>query len=918
MLACILDAQPIQDATIKKGDEFADAELYSQATTYYLDALTTLSGHSDSESKQLTTYTKYQLAQAYIRSDNNKAALPVLLQLVSQNPSGQTHSDAVYLLALTYKNLKSYPEAKETFQSYLSETPLEQQTYGIEAQFQLGLVEFLRGDLAAARKTWEPLKSSAKGNIGTLVQLYLARIELSNKQEQKALTLLKTVLLAKHPDFINSEAHFLMGTAYYQLGDYKHAIKSFELSLPESNPSDSPWYGDALQLLGRVHLALGTEIHGSLEEQQNHLLSAKEAFEKLFTYRPDEESALELGNSLTTLAKRFPGENFYEEARNLLSKNDIILSSKARFRALMLTAQAAPSFTERDTLFSRLVRETIDPQDVAKAWFMKGKNEYDEGLQLTGTEKSMALFVRAAEAFGKAAALYPKTELQEIASAKKYQAISLTHLHKEHADVQVLTLLREIPSLPNESPKDHAEMLYLEGIVASRLIPAQESSSISTSEDLGPYFIQAVKALEAASALKDSTYSDLALKHLGALHYHLGNYAEAERTYLLLANDHPNSSLCGEGWFWGAKCAQQLDKDREVSRERKKNVYETHPNSPYAPEAYLSMYSTAEYLQGDRTSNKHLQNFIGKFPDSPLQIEAHYLLGLDLKRDRKTAEGKWIRKRNLMEAIDAFQEVENFFTKFTEREEIPLEQQEYFIKVRYQATLERALANLAIANESSGAKKTIYLEYAEEVFKGLNKDLENPENSYAKILQQEGQVSPIYEESLFGLAQTNIKAKRDGDAQKVLEHLQAKYQELHITRGYYLSRLWYELGMIASRKQMPRDALQFLQKAEEASKGDVLSTDQKLDLWIQQSLCYRSLGDYDHCILLLSKTINDDAVSSLRLKAMFLRAETYEQQGRPELARKQLESLAKKGGYWGKEAKQKMTAAQKIEVHHGH
>ena len=63
---------------------------------------------------------------------------------------------------------------------------------------------------------------------------------------------------------------------------------------------------------------------------------------------------------------------------------------------------------------------------------------------------------------------------------------------------------------------------------------------------------------------------------------------------------------------------------------------------------------------------------------------------------------------------------------------------------------------------------------------------------------------------------------------------------------------------------------------------------------------------YDDAIMVLSKVVNDDAVSSLRLKAMYLRAETYEQQGRAELARKQLESMVKKGGPWAEQAKIKL------------
>ena len=62
----------------------------------------------------------------------------------------------------------------------------------------------------------------------------------------------------------------------------------------------------------------------------------------------------------------------------------------------------------------------------------------------------------------------------------------------------------------------------------------------------------------------------------------------------------------------------------------------------------------------------------------------------------------------------------------------------------------------------------------------------------------------------------------------------------------------------------------------------------------------------DKAILLLSKVVNDDTVSNLRIKAMYLRAEIYELQERFELARKQLEATSKKGGEWALKAKVKL------------
>ena len=61
----------------------------------------------------------------------------------------------------------------------------------------------------------------------------------------------------------------------------------------------------------------------------------------------------------------------------------------------------------------------------------------------------------------------------------------------------------------------------------------------------------------------------------------------------------------------------------------------------------------------------------------------------------------------------------------------------------------------------------------------------------------------------------------------------------------------------------------------------------------------------------LSDAVNDEAISGLRLKAMYLRAEVYALQGRTELAHKQLEAVSKKGGDWGKLAAEKLAKTER-------
>ncbi len=258
------------------------------------------------------------------------------------------------------------------------------------------------------------------------------------------------------------------------------------------------------------------------------------------------------------------------------------------------------------------------------------------------------------------------------------------------------------------------------------------------------------------------------------------------------------------------------------------------------------------------------------------------------------------------DAIEALQEAESIFDALYAEGKIPADDLKYLIKIRYRATLERALANLSIADESQGAKRQIFLEYAQEVFGAIVQDFKEAQHPLASQLAAQQAYPHLLEESSYWLAQAYSRSQEDEKAEQILSGMLEKYRSAKITRSYYLSRVWYDLGIIAMHRQEYKLALQYFAHAEDAAKGKVLSTDQRIDLWIQESLCYKALNDTEKAMLILSKAINDDAISSLRVKAMYLRAELYAQQGRHELARKQLEATSKKGGEWALKAKQKM------------
>ena len=249
---------------------------------------------------------------------------------------------------------------------------------------------------------------------------------------------------------------------------------------------------------------------------------------------------------------------------------------------------------------------------------------------------------------------------------------------------------------------------------------------------------------------------------------------------------------------------------------------------------------------------------------------------------------------------------ETAFDPFMKRGIFTEDNLNYYIHLRYLCTLERALANLAIADDSQGAKRRIFLEYSEEVLQNLFNDFHLEDHPLTQRLLKLELYPRILEESTYWLSHVHSKNQNFEAAEGKLREMLDNYRKAKITRGYFLSRVYYDLGIMAAQKKEYQTALKYYLFSEDAAKGKLISNDQKIDLWIQQSLCYRELDELDKAMLFLSRAINDEAVSSLRIKAMYLRADLYTLQGRHELARKQLESASRNSGEWAQKAKQKL------------
>lgn len=339
--------------------------------------------------------------------------------------------------------------------------------------------------------------------------------------------------------------------------------------------------------------------------------------------------------------------------------------------------------------------------------------------------------------------------------------------------------------------------------------------------------------------------------------YKIGALQEAKELFASL-KENP------EALYWAA----QLQEDPQEKSSLLQAVWQHFPSSSFADHAYFEQYTFAEYLQGSRQAHKHLEGFAKRFPSSALLPRVFYLQGLDALRDRRTAQGRYLQRKDLLQAIDHFHASETAL--LAQKNRTP-DDEELLLHAR----LHRAWAHYEIAQQSSGAKQQIYWNYAEELFHAL---------------AQSGNL-----EGLYGLIQTQWALGKK-------EQALALAQNTPPISGYFPAKI---LALQALYTEDPSSAIALLTEAERRAE-ETLSHEELLTLWIHKQRLYRALGENALAMRLLSQIINYPAVSSIRLEAMWERAQLYKEDGKEILARKQLEALARKGGAFGQKAEQQL------------
>lgn len=722
---------------------------------------------------------------------------------------------------------------------------------------------------------------------------YKSVIEIIDNEEDEELLLLKAMAFNQLNEFQEALSTLLKTSLKTSSAIYELAIAKFYLKdFLEAKPlflSLVNLKAENLSLLAEMYLARIALFEGKSEKAAKNL-------ESLLKKLPSDHLLFLEANYLQ--GKLFLEAHEYQKAVNafqkaLPTKETSIHILQEPIRALL---KKSLENSEMDPISLSLENASFLSVNNSNRLYLNGLVEFKEGKRFLSQgleEEASQAFFKAALHFNQAKKIAEDTKM--IVLSQKFEAKSLSYQKKKESRLKALHILTSLTEKNQDFLnllKDPGEIYYLQAFLY-----------FTMNEELDE---KSQELIELALQYKDSRYSNLTKDLLGSYYFKNKNYKEAGEVFLELEanykeNKNPQKELAAEALNKAIYSLAELPSEEETIRALRVRLYTEYPESKYAAESYFFCYSLQEYAEGSQTAIKHLQAFLKRFSKTWLLVDACYLLGLDCKRDRKSIEGKWIVKKNLSFAINYFQKVETYFEEFLQ-DELPKQEMMHYLTVRYLSALEKALANFRIAEDSLSGKQEIYFEYAKTAFKKIIEDFNDPLNPLAKMESY----PRILEESSYWFGATCLKTKDVLLAKEIFMEMTHKYQSLAVTKGYFLSRTLYELGLIAISEKDPSLALEFLLKAEDASKGKILNSEQKLDLWIQQGLCFLELGMFDSAILLLSKTVNDDAVSQQRLKAMYLRAFVYEKQGRQELYKKQLEAVAKKGGEWGLKAKLKL------------
>ena len=262
------------------------------------------------------------------------------------------------------------------------------------------------GDFTNAQIAFRSISNQMNNySIYDLAQLQLAKISLLNQQFNETLETLSPLSHRLSQDHVlNTERIYLKGWALLAQHKEPQAALCFEELLPKALISKTKWSQQVLNglILSYLRQALATQST-DLDLLQTLFFKAEFVLKRLLSQAPTENSYLLLSDFYLIKAKCLSDGYSYTQAQHVLDRPDLFSSEQGLRLALLKRAAAAPSYQERSQLYHQLSCHTdYPPIFCANVWFLKGLNDFEEGLRCQTQQplnQNNLPFEEAAQAF---------------------------------------------------------------------------------------------------------------------------------------------------------------------------------------------------------------------------------------------------------------------------------------------------------------------------------------------------------------------------------------------------------------------------------------------------------------------------------------------------------------------------------------
>ncbi len=885
---------------LAKAERLSLAGNYDQALPLYKEVwMDSLRGYFPEASilkgKELTDKIRFLMAEAAYQLKDIDMALKTLepaVEEILQAPeyASRAELNILYLASLCYQQQQQPEKVTRMLEGYVlaAEGKAAPKQYA-KALWELGVAYFQMGqDDVASKHFYELLENTQDKDLKFLTITYLARIEVRNsfflEAKQKVDFLLSHLSL---DDPLRYEAAYLSGEVAYHQGRYMDAIAAFDLAAPAKNSDQAPWFPGLLLKKARsfFQLALAEDTVASREEF--YLQAEKLLGELIQTGQKAEEGAIELAGILLQHARVSSNPVYYDKVEEVLTLSSLNFSDDQLANSLLLRAEASNSYEFREKLFAQLFSDSRFSETAArrKGFLLRGMNFSQMAAEKVPAE-AVPYWEKAEKALSQALSELTLKEPESFSLALKLRAEALYNLGSSRHLISALKTLRYLfkekeQLLPHL--QDPGEAYFLQGMISAQYYELDPKK---------PALRLAKKALgHVANNYPGHPYADQALYTLGALQFQTGDLEAAHSSFSRCLERYPRSEFRDKALFWLAETAAEQGAEKRIVRAYRTRLFDEMPSSPLAASAYLHYYDFEEYLSGSHGPREHLKKMQKLFPSSPYLIVSYYLLGLQEKKDQLSLK-KEETPEQLDQAISYFQDSILAYDHFYTAHAIPAREFIYLTTIRYQAELEKAITQVLQGEE----RVQLAERYADayETLLGILHAFHDDQNMVTQALLQNSHYPKVMEEAQFTLVQLYLKENKEVEARRLLSNMLEQYQSASQTKGYYLSRSLYELALLKLQTEKWEPALYYFEKSEEAATS--MGLQQKLEMLMHKSHCYRGLKEYDKALASLSKVIEAEFPSPITTEAMLMKAEVYEDMGKKDLAIKTLKATAKRKG----------------------